>query len=78
MARAVLKLDIPLASGFRVEELARGLECDCHDYATFDFSNEGNGTCPAGGFRCPFGGDEVNCANITAADWLRVLEVEDE
>lgn len=73
--RAILKLDIPLSSGFGVEELAIGLACDCHDYASSDFKYEDYGTCPSGGFRCPFGGDEVNCENITAADWLRILEV---
>ncbi|WP_303841039.1 hypothetical protein [Selenomonas ruminantium] len=76
MAKAVLRLEVFLTSGFGVEELARGLACDCHDYAS-DFTSESIGTCPSGGFRCPFGGDGVNCEDITAADWLRVLKVEE-
>ena len=76
MARAILKLDVFLTPSFGVEALAVGLAHDCHEYASAEDIGSGI-TCPSGGFRCPFGGDEVNCNNITAADWLHVLEVEE-
>lgn len=68
--QAKLTLFAALDSYYTVEDLAKDFTYSCTKAAA-----DACGECPSGLFRCPFGGDEVNCENITAADWLRILEV---
>lgn len=75
MARAFVELSTAVDSIFTVDVLARGLAQDCHKFADFDFMSEGHGTCPCGGFTCPL--RCINCNEVTAEDWLRILEVEE-
>jgi len=75
MTRVSLKLEADLAPEYGVEEFARDFAISCHRNVE-DCSVEGN-LCPVGEFPCPLGSG-VLCHTVTARDWLRALEVEDD
>lgn len=70
--QAKLTLFAALDSYYTVEDLARDFAYSCMKAVA-----DACGQCPCGLFRCPFE-EGISCEDITAADWLRVLEVEDE
>lgn len=72
MARVSLKLEVDLAPEYGAEEMARDLAVDCHR----SVEDKGN-LCPVGEFPCPLGSG-VLCHTVTARDWLRILEVEND